>query len=168
MEMLGISPQQTTITRESFAPTPVQRTKEQMEESVAPPLPTIPSISKPLEIMRDQEKQPKVPEAPPGKTGGTATTPKGRQMQYVEKVYEGAKELVAKKDKLSRVTSSGEGKLASEIYFGNKNQNKDFKKTWEEIILSFADNPTARERAHTIAMALDLRSKSLNKTPEVA
>lgn len=165
---LGVSPPQTT-TREANAPAPVERTKEQIEESVGPPLPTIPSLNKPLEVIRTQEtKQPKVPEALPGKTGGTATTPKGRQMQYVEKVYEGAKELVAKKDKLSRVTSSGEGKLASEIYFGNKNQNKDFKKTWEEITISFADNPAARERAHTIAMALDLRSKSLNKTPEVA
>ena len=164
-----VAPPPVTTTREENAPTPVERTKEQMEESVGQQLPTIPSLNKPLEVIRTQEtKQPKVPEAPPGKAGGTATTPKGRQMQYVEKVYEGAKELVAKKDKLNRVTSSGEGKLASEIYFGNKNQNKDFKKTWEEITISFADNPAARERAHTIAMALDLRSKSLNKTPEVA
>lgn len=141
-----------------------------VEQPKAPaPIVPAPALKGGLVPIQELEKPKKIemPE-PPKAERGTATTPKGRQMQYVEKVYEGAKELVAKKDKLSRVTSSGEGKLASEIYFGNKNQNKDFKKTWEEITISFADNPAARERAHTIAMALDLRSKSLNKTPEVA
>jgi hypothetical protein len=77
-----------------------------------------------------------------------------------------ADKLADQPDKIKRLTSSGPGRVASDIYKANKSNGIDFKSTWQEIQMTFADDRASMERAHEIALALDMMDEDAKKPKE--
>lgn len=65
--------------------------------------------------------------------------------------------LSKKIDKLDRLIASGAGKVAYDLYVGNKATGKPFSKTYEEITMTFSGDRSAMEQAHAVALALDMK-----------
>lgn len=65
--------------------------------------------------------------------------------------------LSKKIDKLDRLIASGAGKVAYDLYVGNKATGKPFSKTYEEITMTFSGDRSAMEQAHSVALALDMK-----------
>lgn len=77
-----------------------------------------------------------------------------------------ADKLADQPDKLKRLTASGPGRVASDIYKANKAKGIEFKTTWQEIQMTFADDRAAMERAHEIALALDMMDEDAKQPKE--
>lgn len=77
-----------------------------------------------------------------------------------------ADKLADQPDKLKRLTASGPGRIASDIYKANKAKGIAFETTWQEIQMTFADDRPAMERAHEIALALDMMDEDAKKPKE--
>ena len=77
-----------------------------------------------------------------------------------------ADKLADQPDKIKRLTASGPGRVASDIYKANKAKNIAFDTTWQEIQMTFADDRAAMERAHEIALALDMMDEDAKKPKE--
>jgi hypothetical protein len=77
-----------------------------------------------------------------------------------------ADKLADQPDKIKRLTASGPGRVASDIYRANKAKNIAFDTTWQEIQMTFADDRAAMERAHEIALALDMMDEDAKKPKE--
>ncbi len=81
------------------------------------------------------------------------------KVTYLQNRIETALELKAKPDKLSRLTASGAGKVANDLYRANAAKGIPFQRTWEEITMTFTGNEDAMKKAHEIAIALDMLTK---------
>jgi hypothetical protein len=81
------------------------------------------------------------------------------KVTYLQNRIETALELKAKPDKLSRLTASGAGKVANDLYRANAAKGIPFQRTWEEITMTFNGNEDAMKKAHEIAIALDMLTK---------
>ena len=78
---------------------------------------------------------------------------------YLLNRLEGAYALAKKADKLGRVSASGSGKVAYDLYVANKAKGIPFARTYEEITLTFSGDMPAMERAHETALALDIKDR---------
>jgi uncharacterized protein len=87
---------------------------------------------------------------------------------YFQNRAEMALELVDKRNKLDRISNSGPGKLAKDIYMANSKDGKPFETTWQEIQLAFAGDPKGREAAHEVALALDIINREEKAAPKQA
>ena len=85
---------------------------------------------------------------------------------YFQNRAEVALELVDKRSKLDRLSFSGPGRLAKDIYMTNSIDGKPFETTWQEIQLAFAGNPKGREVAHEVALALDIINRDEKAAPK--
>jgi len=74
---------------------------------------------------------------------------------YLSERYTAALALKDKPEKLKRLTASGPGKVAYELFKANKATNAPFNKTWEQITLTFAGKPDDMKAAHEVAIALN-------------
>lgn len=97
------------------------------------------------------------------KKGGPPTA-----VGYFQNRAEGALELVDKRSKLDRISNSGPGKLAKDVYMANSKDGKPFETTWQEIQLAFAGDPKGREAAHEVALALDIINREEKAAPKQA
>jgi hypothetical protein len=95
--------------------------------------------------------------------GGTRARSAGRYFSSRALV---ADKLADQPDKIKRLTASGPGRVASDIYKANKAKNIAFDTTWQEIQMTFADDRAAMERAHEIALALDMMDEDAKKPKE--
>jgi len=78
------------------------------------------------------------------------------KVTYLQNRIETALELKAKPSKLDRLSASGAGKVARDIYRANVAKGVPFQRTWEEITMTFNGNEDAMRKAHEIALALDM------------
>ena len=85
---------------------------------------------------------------------------------YFQNRAEVALELVDKRSKLDRLAFSGPGRLAKDIYMTNSADGKPFETTWQEIQLAFAGDPSKREVAHEVALALDMINRDEKAAPK--
>jgi hypothetical protein len=97
------------------------------------------------------------------KKGGPPTA-----VGYFQNRAEVALELIDKRSKLDRISNSGPGKLAKDIYMANSKDGKPFETTWQEIQLAFAGDPKGREAAHEVALALDIINRDEKAAPKQA
>lgn len=97
------------------------------------------------------------------KKGGPPTA-----VGYFQNRAEGALELVDKRAKLDRISSSGPGRLAKDVYTANAKDGKPFETTWQEIQLAFAGDPKSRDAAHEVALALDIINREERAAPKQA
>jgi hypothetical protein len=95
------------------------------------------------------------------KKGGPPTA-----VGYFQNRAEVALELIDKRSKLDRISNSGPGKLAKDIYMANSKDGKPFETTWQEIQLAFAGDPKGREAAHEVALALDIINRDEKAAPK--
>jgi hypothetical protein len=93
------------------------------------------------------------------KKGETPTT-----VGYFQNRAEGALELKDKRNKLDRLSGSGPGKVAKELWGQNSQRGVPFENTWQEIQLTFAGDQKSLELAHEVALAYDLIAKE-DKAP---
>jgi hypothetical protein len=90
---------------------------------------------------------------------GPKTGPRQTKEGYLLNRLEGAYLLAKKADKLSRLSASGPGKVAYDLYRANKSKGIPFSRTYEEITLTFAGDGPAMEKAHETALALDIKDR---------
>ena len=90
---------------------------------------------------------------------GPKTGPGQTKEGYLINRLEGAYLLAKKADKLSRLSASGPGKVAYDLYRANKSKGIPFSRTYEEITLTFAGDGPAMEKAHETALALDIKDR---------
>jgi len=90
---------------------------------------------------------------------GPKTGPGQTKEGYLLNRLEGAYSLAKKVDKLGRLSSSGPGKVAYDLYVANKAKGIPFSRTYEEITLTFSGDMPAMEKAHEIALALDIKDR---------
>jgi hypothetical protein len=90
---------------------------------------------------------------------GPKTGPRQTKEGYLINRLEGAYLLAKKADKLSRLSASGPGKVAYDLYRANKSKGIPFSRTYEEITLTFAGDGPAMEKAHETALALDIKDR---------
>jgi len=90
---------------------------------------------------------------------GPKTGPGQTKEGYLLNRLEGAYLLTKKADKLSRVSASGPGKVAYDLYVANKAKGIPFGRTYEEITLTFAGDGPSMEKAHEAALALDIKDR---------
>ena len=90
---------------------------------------------------------------------GPKTGPGQTKEGYLLNRLEGAYLLTKKSDKLSRVSASGPGKVAYDLYVANKAKGIPFGRTYEEITLTFAGDGPSMEKAHEAALALDIKDR---------
>lgn len=86
--------------------------------------------------------------------------------RYFNARAEVADKLADQPDKIKRLTASGPGRIASDIYKANKAKGIEFKTTWQEIQMTFADDRASMERAHEIALALDMMDEDAKQPKE--
>lgn len=86
--------------------------------------------------------------------------------RYFNSRAEVADKLADQPDKIKRLTASGPGRIASDIYKANKAKGIEFKTTWQEIQMTFADDRASMERAHEIALALDMMDEDAKQPKE--
>jgi hypothetical protein len=87
---------------------------------------------------------------------------------YFQNRAETALEQKDKRGKLDRLTASGPGRLAKDVYLANSSRKIPFEVTWQELQLAFAGNEKGRETAHEVALALDLINREENAAPKQA
>lgn len=90
---------------------------------------------------------------------GPKTGPGQTKEGYLLNRLEGAYMLAKKGDKLGRVSASGPGKVAYDLYVANRAKGIPFARTYEEITLTFSGDMPAMERAHETALALDIKDR---------
>ena len=90
---------------------------------------------------------------------GPRSGPGQTKEAYLLNRLEGAYELAKKADKLSRISASGPGKVAYDLYVANKAKGLPFSRTYEEITLTFAGDMATMEAAHEAALALDIKDR---------
>jgi hypothetical protein len=90
---------------------------------------------------------------------GPKTGPGQTKEGYLLNRLEGAYLLAKRADKLSRVSASGPGKVAYDLYVANKAKGIPFGRTYEEITLTFAGDGPSMEKAHEAALALDIKDR---------
>ena len=90
---------------------------------------------------------------------GPKTGPGQTKDGYLLNRLEGAYTLAKKADKLSRLSASGPGKVAFDLYRANKSKGIPFSRTYEEITLTFAGDGPAMEKAHETALALHIKDR---------
>ena len=78
------------------------------------------------------------------------------KVTYLQNRIETALDLKAKPSKLQRLTASGSGKVANDLYRANAAKGIPFQRTWEEITMTFNGNEDAMKKAHEVALALDM------------
>jgi len=93
------------------------------------------------------------------KKGGPPST-----VGYFQNRAEAALELKDKRNKLDRLSGSGPGKVAKELWGQNAQRGVPFENTWQEIQLTFAGDQKSLELAHEVALAYDLIAKE-DKAP---
>jgi hypothetical protein len=105
-----------------------------------------------------QRKQREIDDAkkakPSGKTG------------YFQLRFDNAKEIVSQPGKLARLTASGPGKVAADVYNANKTTGKDFKLTYDTLTATYEDDKEALATAHQVALALDIASRARTAPPK--
>jgi hypothetical protein len=111
------------------------------------------------DIAIKEASKPKLPEVLQQDTRPTV----GR---YFTSRAEVADKLADQPDKIKRLTASGPGRVASDIYKANKAKGIEFKTTWQEIQMTFADDRASMERAHEIALALDMMDEDAKQAKE--
>jgi hypothetical protein len=90
---------------------------------------------------------------------GPKTGPGQTKEGYLLNRLEGAYLLAKRADKLSRVSASGPGKVAYDLYVANKAKGIPFGRTYEEITLTFAGDGPSMEKAHEAALALHIKDR---------
>jgi len=90
---------------------------------------------------------------------GPKTGPGQTKEGYLLNRLEGAYLLTKRADKLSRISASGPGKVAYDLYVANKAKGIPFGRTYEEITLTFAGDGPSMEKAHEAALALDIKDR---------
>jgi hypothetical protein len=90
---------------------------------------------------------------------GPKTGPGQTKEGYLLNRLEGAYALAKKADKLSRISASGPGKVAYDLYVANKAKGIPFTRTYEEITMTFSGDMSAMEKAHETALALDIKDR---------
>lgn len=101
-------------------------------------------------LQKKREKR----EAPVGKSG------------YFQQRFQSAKEIIDQPGKLARLTASGPGKVAADVYNANKASGKDFKQTYETLTATYEDDKEALAVAHQIALALDITARNKTAPPK--
>lgn len=91
---------------------------------------------------------------PSGKTG------------YFQQRFDNAKEIVDQPGKLARLTASGPGKVAADVYNANKTTDKDFKLTYDTLTATYEDDKEALAVAHQVALALDIANRARTAPPK--
>jgi hypothetical protein len=90
---------------------------------------------------------------------GPKTGPGQTKEGYLLNRLEGAYALAKKADKLSRISASGPGKVAYDLYVANRAKGIPFSRTYEEITMTFSGDMSAMEKAHETALALDIKDR---------
>lgn len=90
-----------------------------------------------------------------GPKTGPGQTKEGYLLNRLEEAYT----LAKRADKLSRVSASGPGKVAYDLYVANKAKGIPFSRTYEEITMTFSGDMSAMEKAHEAALALDIKDR---------
>jgi hypothetical protein len=90
---------------------------------------------------------------------GPKTGPGQTKEGYLLNRLEGAYLLTKRADKLSRISASGPGKVAYDLYVANKAKGIPFGRTYEEITMTFSGDMSAMEKAHETALALDIKDR---------
>lgn len=90
---------------------------------------------------------------------GPKTGPGQTKEGYLINRFEVAYALAKKADKLSRLSASGPGKVAYDLYRANKSKGIPFSRTYEEITLTFAGDGPSMEKAHEAALALHIKDR---------
>jgi len=119
-------------------------------------------FAKSTEMAEDVRKATKVGLQPTAfgiKKGGPPST-----VGYFQNRAEAALELKDKRNKLDRLSGSGPGKVAKELWGQNAQRGVPFENTWQEIQLTFAGDQKSLELAHEVALAYDLIAKE-DKAP---
>jgi hypothetical protein len=93
--------------------------------------------------------------------GKKGTDPK---LDYLFKRVEAATALSKRDDKLRRLTASGVGKTAQELYDRNVRDRVPFTVTYKKITEIYANDREGMMRAHEVALALDIKAD--NKEPQ--
>lgn len=99
--------------------------------------------------------------APPVRIPPKAPSP----LTYYKDRIDESTQLAGKKDKLARLTASGAGKVAADMYRANMAAGQPFQKTYEELTLAYAGDPDGMRTVHNVAIALDMASKDA-RTPK--
>jgi len=113
-----------------------------------------PSEQEKQQILDIKQKQREKREVPTGKTG------------YFQQRFENAKEIVDQPGRLARLTASGPGKVAADVYNANKASGKDFKLTYDTLTAAYEDDKEALASAHQVALALDIASRNRTASPK--
>lgn len=102
-------------------------------------------------------------------TRSEARTPMARvpsTVTYYQNRVEDAVKLTSQPDKLARLSASGAGKVARDLYKANASSGQPFLKTYEELTLTFSGDEEALKQAHTVALALDMAAKKATAPPK--
>lgn len=105
-----------------------------------------------------QRKQDEIDAKKKGKSGSTLEYFKGR--------FDSAKQIIDQPGKLARLTASGPGKVAADVYNANKTTGKDFKLTYDTLTATYEDDKEALATAHQVALALDIASRARTAPPK--
>jgi len=85
---------------------------------------------------------------------------------YYQNRVEDAVKLTSQPDKLARLSASGAGKVARDLYQANASSGQPFQETYEELTLTFGGDEEALKQAHTVALALDMAAKKATAPPK--
>lgn len=76
--------------------------------------------------------------------------------QYVFDRLSSAQKLAGQPDKIKRLSSSGPGRVAAELYRANASSGAAFDKGWSEIAMLYSAKPDDMKLAHEVLLALDI------------
>jgi hypothetical protein len=109
-----------------------------------------------------QRKQDAIDDAADAKKKGKS----GSTLEYFKGRFDSAKQIIDQPGKLARLTASGPGKVAADVYNANKTSGKDFKLTYETLTATYEDDKEALATAHQVALALDIASRARTAPPK--
>jgi hypothetical protein len=90
----------------------------------------------------------------------------GSTLEYFKGRFDSAKQIIDQPGKLARLTASGPGKVAADVYNANKTTGKDFKLTYDTLTATYEDDKEALATAHQVALALDIASRARTAPPK--
>lgn len=113
-------------------------------------------------IEENKRKQREIDDAEDAKKKGKS----GSTLEYFKGRFDSAKQIIDQPGKLARLTASGPGKVAADVYNANKTTGKDFKLTYDTLTATYEDDKEALATAHQVALALDIASRARTAPPK--
>ena len=82
------------------------------------------------------------------------------KVTYLTNRIQEAQEYLEKPLQLRRLTLSGVGKVASDLFKSNLVAKRNVSASWEELAMTYAGNEKDMQKAHSILLALDMQEKA--------